>query len=48
MDPVQREVLRDEIATADEVMLLGGDGSEIVVMVCEDEARPSRPCGPAA
>ena len=37
MDPVHREVLRDEIAIADEVMLLAGDGAEIVLDDAEDE-----------
>ena len=31
MGPVQREVLRDEVAFTDEVVLLDGDGPEVVV-----------------
>jgi len=46
--PVQREVLRHEIAVADEVVLLNDDGSESAAIVLKMRFRPWRPWGPAA
>ena len=48
MRAVQRDVLRDEIAVGDEVVLLGGDGTEVVVDRRQDVAQARaalRACG---
>jgi hypothetical protein len=37
MSAVQRQVLRDDVALADQMMLLGGDGGEVVVVVDRPE-----------
>jgi hypothetical protein len=43
MGAVQREVLRDDGAVADEVVLFEGDGPEVVVDVRRIPASPLRP-----
>lgn len=48
MSPVHREVLRDEIAFADEVVLLGGDRSEVLVNGAQDALQALAALGPAA
>ena len=45
VSPVKGEVLGDEVAVTDEVMLLDVDRSEIVVDVRRMRSRPRRPAG---
>jgi hypothetical protein len=46
--PVQRQVLRDEIAFTDEVVLLDGDRPEVIVDGLQDVLQALTALGPAA